>query len=73
MTPPNSVHAVLDKPGKYLFRAAHSCWFFEVDDRRQCHQLTPHSLERDGLLSLDGWLEGSRESAVVPLSSGEIA
>lgn len=73
MRPPECVRAVLGKPGKYLFRGPHTAWFFEVDDRGHCYQLTPDSLERDGFLSADGWLPSSLDGRVTPLSLGEIA
>lgn len=72
MKAPPCVRAVLDKPGTYLFRGPFTAWFFEVDERGRCYQLTPDSLERDGLLSADGWLPSSLDGRVTPLSSGEI-
>jgi len=57
-TPP-AVKAVLDKPGKYVFIGAITMWLFEVDERGRVHQLKPSTMERDGILSPDGWSETS--------------
>jgi hypothetical protein len=57
-TPP-AVKAVLDKPGKYVFIGTITAWLFEVDERGRVHQLKPSTMERDGILSAEGWSESS--------------
>lgn len=51
---PDCVRAVLDKPGKYLWRGG-SIFQFEVDDKGQVHQLTLDGKTRDGILEPEGW------------------
>jgi hypothetical protein len=57
-TPP-CVRAVLGKPGKYVFIGAITMWLFEVDEKGRVYQLKPKTMERDGILSAEGWSESS--------------
>jgi hypothetical protein len=58
MTPP-AVKAVLGTPGKYVFIGAITMWLFEVDAKGCVYQLKPTTMQRDGLLSPEGWSETS--------------
>ena len=71
MTPPSSVLAVLDKPGKYLFKGAHHRVVLR-GGRPPASPPTDTGLLGARRSAQLRRLEVSRFSSVVPLSSGEI-
>lgn len=50
-----SLDVMLSKPGIYLVIAPFGMSFCETMPGGKCHQLNPHTFERDGELSTDGW------------------
>lgn len=53
------IEDVLRTPGLYCYECDAWAFFFEVDAAGVVHQLKPHTMERDGVLSLEGWREPS--------------
>jgi len=50
-----SVDQAHEVPGVYVLFTHRSMLFIEIDEQRQCHQLKPDTLERDGILDRDKW------------------
>lgn len=71
MSIPSCVKAILDKPGIYKYSTDVLFFFIEVDDKGNVHQLMPATLERDGILSPEGWLIECEETTVTPLDEKE--
>lgn len=49
------VSKMLKTPGIYLVTNSSNMFFVEVESDHVCHQLKPHTFERDGELASDGW------------------
>ena len=67
MKAPPAVSAVLDKPGMYAFYNPTLVFLFEVDERGRVHQLTPRTLQRDGILNKTGWNATAQRGTVKPI------
>lgn len=52
-----TIDDMLKTPGIFVVFSWQTCFLAEVMADGTCHQLNPDSLERDGELRRDGWLD----------------
>lgn len=65
------IQDILGTPGLYRYENDAWCFFFEVDANGVVHQLKPPTLERDGVLAPDRWLDPSPEDKVALVFAGQ--